>query len=122
MEPIVTDEIGLGYTLLVQQYHARHGNEILIEVLRHFAELDEAFPLRFCSAVRRKGRKRPYVAQSREALYPGKEKLIRQATAEFAPGWFVGTNEGNGKKLELLSVACDVLGLVWNHDLKVSMP
>jgi len=43
-------------------------------------------------------------------------------TTEFAPGWFVGTNETNGKKAELLRIAIDVLGFLWGHDLKVRMP
>ena len=40
---IVLDQNDVGYTLFGQPFRAKHGNEILIEVLRHFAELDETF-------------------------------------------------------------------------------
>jgi len=97
------------------------GSEIFVQVLRHFAELEPTFPEGYCAVVRRLGRKRPYVARTRELLYPGKPYLLSE-TVEFAPGWFVGTNEGNDQKLKLLRVACDVLGLRWNQDLWVRMP
>ena len=111
----------IGYTLLGQTFRATNGNKIFIEVLRHFADLDETFPVRYSMAVRQIGRTRHYVARRREDVYPGKPKLL-SATAQFAPSWFVGTNEDNGKKLRLLRVACDVLDLQWNQDLKVRMP
>jgi hypothetical protein len=110
-----------GYTLFGQTFPVTDGSQIFVDILRHFAKLDSGFPERYSAVVRRLGRKRPYVARSRQALYPGKPHLLSQ-TAEFAPGWFVGTNEGNEKKIDLLRHACRVLGLRWNHDLKVRMP
>ena len=97
------------------------GGAILVEVLRHFAELEPDFPERYSHVVRNLGRKRPYVARTREDLYSGKPDLLVQTT-KFAPGWFVGTNESNEKKLALLRCACQVIGLKWKRDLIVKMP
>lgn len=110
-----------GYTLFGQTFRVSDGSEILIEILRHFAEFDPTFPERYSVAVRGLGRIRPYVTRTRESLYPGKPHLLSQ-TAEFAPGWFVGINEGNEKKVKLIRLACDVLNLRWNQDLEVHMP
>ena len=121
-QPSPSPRIGeIGYTLFGQTFRAANGNKIFIEVLRHFADLDETFPVRYSMAVRSIGRTRRYVARRREDVYPGKPNLL-SATAEFASNWFVGTNEDNGKKIKLLRVACDVLDLQWNQDLKVRMP
>lgn len=110
-----------GYTLFGESFRAENGNMIFVDVLKHFAEFDETFPVRYSKAVGQIGRSRRYVARTREDVYPGKPKLL-SVTVQFAPGWFVGTNEGNDKKLRLLRIACDVLDLQWNQDLKVRMP
>lgn len=119
--PIASGSYDVGYTLFGQTFRAANGSVIFIEVLRHFAELDKTFPMRYSKEVEKIGRKRRYVARTRKDVYPGKPKLL-PATAQFAPGWFVGTNEDNGMKLKLLRRACDVLDLRWNQDLKVRMP
>lgn len=111
---------GFFFELFGQRSRVADGSALLAEVLRHFAELDPAFPEAYRVALRPIGRVRPYVARSRDALYPG-HKDLRAQSAEFAPGWFVGTNESNQKKWDLLRVACDVIGLQWNVDLKVNM-
>ena len=111
---------GFFYELFGQRFRVADGTELLVEVLRHFAEFDSNFPEAYRATLRPLGRVRPYVARSRDALYPGHPDLHAQS-AEFAPGWFVGTNESNLKKRDLLRIACDVIGLRWNVDLKVNM-
>ncbi len=111
---------GFGYVLFDQAFSARNGNEVLVSVLRHFAELDPEFPERFSQVVRTLGRKRPYVARSADMVYPGKPQLS-SFTESFAPGWYVGTNESNDKKRALLRVACQALGFRFGKDLKVRM-
>jgi hypothetical protein len=94
----------VGYELWGQRFTARNGNEVLVSILRHFAELAPEFPERYSRAVKTLGRKRPYVARTVEAVYPGKP-----------------TNERNDKKLKLLCVACQTLGIRFGKDLKVWM-
>lgn len=110
----------ISYELWGQRFSARNGNDVLVSILRHFAELVPEFPERYSQSVRTLGRKRPYVARTVEAVYPGKPKLWK-FTEVFAPGWYVGTNESNDKKLDLLRVACQTIGIRFGKDLKVRM-
>jgi len=112
--------IAPGYRLYGQDFAARNGNDILASVLRHFAELEPEFPERFCEAARRLGRSRRYVGRSPQEVYPNKPKLWA-STVEFAPDWYVGTNENNETKLKLLRSACRMLGLRFGADLQVRM-
>jgi hypothetical protein len=109
-----------GYRLLGQEFTARNANDILVALFRHFAELEPAFPERFQRAVRGIGRSRRYVGRSPQEVYPSKPKLWR-STVEFAPGWYIGTNENNKTKLKLLRRASEVLGLRFGSDVRVWM-
>jgi hypothetical protein len=106
------------YRLLGQEFLARNANDTLVSVFRHFAELEPEFPEHFRRAARYLGRSRPYVGGSPQEVYPGKPKLWPE-TAEFAPGWYVGTNENNSTKIKLLREACKVIGLRFGVDLQV---
>jgi len=120
--PVASQSAGsdFGYELWGQRFSARNGNDVLVSILRHCAELFPEFPERYSRAVKTLGRKRPYVARNVEDIYPGKPGL-QKFTEAFAPGWYVGTNESNEKKLQLLRVACRTLGIRFGKDLKVRM-
>lgn len=109
-----------GYTLFGEDFAEAKGSRILVEVLAHLAA-DPAFPELYQEALRNLGRKRPYVARSKHDVYPGNPYLSGY-TEQFAPGWFVGTNESNRTKLKLLKIACEVSSLSWGRDLVVRMP
>lgn len=109
-----------GYRLFGQDFPARNGTDTLISVFRQFAELEPRFPERFALAASQLGRTRAYVGRSPQAVYPGKPKLWA-ATAEFAPEWYLGTNENSTTKLKLLQVACQVLGLRFGGDLQIRL-
>lgn len=109
-----------GYRLFGQDFPTRNGTDTLISVFRQFAELEPRFPEHFALAASRLGRTRAYVGRSPQAVYPGKHKLWA-ATAEFAPEWYLGTNENNVTKLKLLQVACRVLGLRFGSDLQIRL-
>lgn len=111
---------GLRYELFGQLFSVRNGNELFTSVLRHFAELDQKFPEHFCVRLRTFGRKRPYVARTADNVYPGRKDLAKYTTS-FAPGWFVGTNESNQKKMDLLRIACRTIGITFGKDLKVDL-
>lgn len=111
---------GSRYELFGQQFSVRNGNELFTSVLRHFAELDQKFPDHFSVHLRSIGRKRPYVARTADDVYPGRKDLAKYTTS-FAPGWFVGTNESNEKKLALLRIACRTIGISFGKDLKVNL-
>ena len=109
-----------GYRLFGQDFPARNAAETLTSVFRQLTELEPRFPERFAQAASRLGRTRAYVGGSPQAVYPGKPQLWA-ATVEFAPGWYLGTNENNATKLKLLRAACRVLGLRFGGDLQIRL-
>lgn len=111
---------GFGYEFMGQWFPARDGTDAFLSILRRFAKQAPEFPERFSRAVKTIGRTRPYVARSTEAVYPGRPRL-RKFTKVFAPGWYVGTNESNDKKLQLIRIACQTFGVRFGRDLKVRM-
>lgn len=110
----------VGYEFMGQWFPARDGTVVLLSIIRQFAKQDPEFPERYKRNLEPIGRTRPYVARSPEAVYPGRPEL-RKYTKTFAPGWYVGTNESNDKKLELIRVACQTFGVCFGRDLKVQM-
>jgi hypothetical protein len=109
-----------GYEFMGQSFSAHDGADVLLSILRLFAKQAPEFPERFRRAVEPLGRTRPYVARSPESVYPGKPRL-RKFTKVFAPGWYIGTNESNDKKVELVRTACQTFGVRFGRDLKVRM-
>lgn len=109
-----------GYRLFGQDFSTRNANETLVALFRHFAELEPAFPHRFQQAPSVIGRSRRYVGRTVQEVYPGKEQLW-DMTTQFAPGWYIGTNENNGTKLKLLRLACRVIGLRFGKDVEARM-
>jgi len=110
-----------GYTLFDQPFSEPNAKEAMISVLRHFAEFEREFPQRFQQAVRGLGRSRRYVGRNPQEIYPFKSKLWKE-TAEFAPGWYIGTNENNETKRKLLRCACEVIGVSYGVDVIIVAP
>ena len=114
-----------GYELLGQAFPARNVTEAFVGIFKHFAELDPTFPARFKKALAaelakaKKPSKRGFIAATPQELYPGNPDLWKYAK-EIAPGWMLGTNESSEKKLTLIRLACDVIGLRWGKELKIS--
>lgn len=109
-----------GYWLFGQEFQTRNANETLAALFRHFAEFAPEFPERFRQKARTIGRSRCYVGRTPQDVYPDREQLW-EMTAQFAPGWYIGTNENNATKLKLLRVACRVIGLRFGKDVEVRM-
>ena len=107
-----------GYRLFDQEFETRNAAETLVQLLAHFAELDTSFPEGFRQAAAALGRSRRYVGRTPKEVYPGRPDLWSQ-TGEFAPGWYIGTNENNPTKLKLLRCACAVIGLRFGTDVHV---
>jgi predicted type IV restriction endonuclease len=79
-----------GYELYGQRRRARSARDVLIQVFREFAEREPDFLERF-AALPKHGRKRRYLAHTKEELYPGSPHLIDNAY-EVRPGWWVDTH------------------------------
>lgn len=109
-----------GYRLFGQDSPTRFSKDTFIGLLRHFAELEPAFPACFQQAVRSIGRSRRYVGPTPQEVYLGRPGLWTQIEP-FAPGWVVGTNESDVKKSQLLKLACQVMGLRFGRDVQIWM-
>ena len=95
---------------------AKSGKDLLVKVFRALADRDPAFLDRF--AERKHGRKRRYVAKTREELFPGRPGLQANA-AEVSGGYWIGTNNSTDAKRRLIEMAAHVAGVSPGSDLTV---
>lgn len=107
-----------GYELFGEYFPFNNAQETMVAVLTTFAELDSDFSEKLARDIRPTIKRRPFVARSRSALYPDSPHLV-SASREFAPGWWIATNESNERKIRLLRHACKVLHLNYGSDLRV---
>ena len=82
--------------------------DVMIAIFKDFSIQDPTFPERFSADPENSGRTRRHIARTRDALYPGRSDLINHSE-EFAPGWFIGTNESNKSKHKLIRAACRIM-------------
>lgn len=108
------------YTLDGETRRFRKSADLLGAIFAVFAENDP----RFCEEFRRRhrGRTREYVAKSPEDLYPGSPHLAKSEFRELPGGYFIGTNMGTAKKMDLIRWACEVAGVRFGQDLTVELP
>lgn len=102
-------------TLENREIIAATGADALEEVLRKLIT-GKATRLRAIAGVR--GRVRPLIAQTPEALYPGRHDLTT-FSREFFPGWFVGTNYSRRDVMRLIRAAAQACGLSWGTDILI---
>ncbi|MEM9702766.1 MAG: hypothetical protein AAF907_10030, partial [Planctomycetota bacterium] len=94
----------------------RSGKEALAALFRGLTELDEAFPERFAARPKH-GRKRRYLADAPEKLYPGRPDLADEAAEQVLPGWWMATNNSGATKQKIARLACEVSGLAYGKDV-----
>lgn len=109
-----------GYTLYGKVHQEKTAIDVLESVLRELAERDHDFLEKFASFPKPPRWKRPYIARTREKLYPEKPDLAEKHGRELQPGWWLDDNLDNDKKRNLIKMACDVAGLKYGTDLHIS--
>ena len=117
--PPIRDGAGLpsrGFEIDGQFVAAKTGADLIVGVFRALDERDPTFLDRFAEA--KHGRKRRYLAKSREDLYPDHPELYRQAR-EVGRGYWVGTNNSTNSKRRLINRAAEIVGITLGDDLKV---
>jgi predicted type IV restriction endonuclease len=107
------------YELYGQRRRARNARDVLIQVFRGFAERDPSFLERF-AALPKHGRKRRYLARTREDLYPGSPHLVDNAY-EVRPGWWIDTHASRAGIETRIKMACEVAGVQYGKDLIVNL-
>jgi predicted type IV restriction endonuclease len=108
-----------GYELYGQRRRARSARDVLIKIFREFAERDPGFLERF-AALPKHGRKRRYLARTREELYPDSPHLADNAY-EVRPGWWVDTHASRAGIETRIKMACEVAGAKYGKDLIVNL-
>ena len=108
-----------GYELYGQRRRARNARDVLIQVFREFAEREPDFLERF-AALPKHGRKRRYLARTREELYPGSPHLVDNAY-EVRPGWWVDLHASRAGIETRIRMACGVAGVKYGKDLLVDL-
>ena len=108
-----------GFSFRGQFHSASSAREVIQEILIIFAKGDPKFLERF--AARKHGRKRRYIARSRNELYPGRPDLARDHAVELARGWWMGTNYSREYIKKMARLACEVADVEFGKDLIVSL-
>lgn len=119
--PVSPEKLRSGELILSGRRHSfGSAREAMVLVLKSLAEADASFLSRLSQHPNMRGRKRVYLAQSAEELYPERPDLA-SFHAPIAQGWLVTTNINNVVKETILRAACDVAGLVFGSDLQVRL-
>jgi hypothetical protein len=92
----------------------------MVKVFRAFAERDSSFLERF-AALPKHGRKRRYLARTKEELYPGSPHLIDTHAYEVQPGWWIDTNASRASMEKRIKMACEVAGARYGKDLTINL-
>lgn len=108
----------IGYTLNGKTTILRSAVEVLIAVLDDLSKKDTNFITRL--AARKHGRRRRYVAQSRDELYPGRPDLA-EYSKQLSNSWWAGTNYSKSNISQIIQLACEVAGLRFGYDLTVNL-
>jgi len=108
-----------GYELYGQRRRARSARDVLIQDFKEFAERDPSFLDRF-AALPKHGRKRRYLARTREELYPDSPHLADNAY-EVRSGWWVDTHSSKSGIETRIRMACEVAKVEYGKDLIVDL-
>src|SRR5260221_3495446 len=106
------------FNVLGSERHAKNANEALVDILSAIARRDPSRLPQLAAAVQ--GSSRNHIARSVEEIYPVRPDLAR--AVEFTPGWLVGLNIANREKVGIIRKACEVFGLRFGSDVRISLP
>ena len=88
-------------------HESTSAREVMCNVFRLLAKEEPGFLERF--AARKHRKKRRYLAQDRQELYPGRPDLAEDYSTEIAPGWWLGTNYSRRHIRRILDLALEVV-------------
>lgn len=104
--------------LLGKSYRYANAKEAMVIVLRELSSADPSFLQRCAQHPDTQGRKRKYIAQTAEELYPHRPDL-REYRESLPGGWFVATNLNNVLKKTIIKLAAEVGGLNFGIDVRI---
>lgn len=106
------------YTIefLGEEHKVQNASEGFLLALELLAKEDPEILPRF-AALPKHGKKRRYVAEAKEDLYPGRPDLVESFSHRLSSGWWVGTNYSTSNKKSILQRVCEVSDLEYGSDL-----
>ncbi len=105
-----------GFTFQGIWHSAKNPTEVYFNVFEALAQRDATFLARF-AALPKHGKKRRYVAATKEELYPGRPDFVETHAHQLSSGWWVGTNYSTATKRQIIQLACEVAGIEFGREL-----
>ncbi len=109
----------IGYKFDGSWHQARSAREVMVGVFEELAKRDPRFPERF-AALPKHGRKRRYIARTREELYPGSPHLASNAL-QLRSGWWVDAHASRSGIERRIKMACEVARVGCGEDLQINL-
>lgn len=115
--PSPEQPVDIGYQLNGQWHSYPNGIDVMLAILREFAQMDKTFLSRFSS--RKHGKKRRWVDQNKQHLYPDRQDLQDKYSEQLIAGWWVGTNYSATSDMpKIIEAACEVMGIKFGSELQ----
>ena len=111
---------GGSLVILGKEFSYMDANEATAVVLGELQRKDPTFLQRLYRHPKNQGRKRRYVAQSSEELYPDRPDL-RELCKQLPDDWLLSTNLNNQLKKTIVRAAAEVAGLEFGRDVIVDL-
>jgi predicted type IV restriction endonuclease len=125
-EPLIPDTQGLerfSLEVLGQHIRAENGRDVRHRLFVELDRRDPTFLERFASRSTSGRNKRPYLARSKDALYPGSEHIAGVASncREVRPGsgWWLDLHLSYRSMERVALIACEVAGLSFGSNVKI---
>jgi hypothetical protein len=94
--------------------------EVMVTVFEQLCQQDPTFGARFIARPKH-GRKRRYLAATKEELYPGRPDLAEDASYRLRNGLWLGTNASKATIETIVQMACEVAGLTYGQDVVLEL-
>ena len=117
-EPVKSSSVG--FFLDGAHYPARSARDMLEQVFEALIARDPTFAERF-AALPKHGRKRRYLAQDRNSLYPGRPDITQKQSRQLSNGWWLGGNYSRQQIGKIIERACGVAMVRFGTDLRVEL-
>ena len=91
----------------------------MTQLFQELAKVDSTFLERFAS--RPHGKKRRYIARTKNELYPDRPDLCESASLQLVDGWWMGVNYSKENMEKIIRLACEVSGLKFGTDLIIRL-
>jgi predicted type IV restriction endonuclease len=110
----------IGFSYHGRLTNCRNARDVLVSVIENLADHDPTFIQRFVSLPKH-GRTRRFIALNPSELYPGRSDLSQEHSYQLRSGYWLGTNVSRKQIERIISMACEVAGLIYDRDLRINL-